>query len=97
MREQLRNELLVMMNEYADGDTLKIIGMKLDVILSDYEIENRKTDVVEYEYHVPESVQIYIVSKKIAGLSDKTLYLYDIVLKDFFMTIKKQPYEVSRI
>lgn len=97
MREQLRNELLVMLNDYADGDTLKIIGMKLDVILSDYEIENRKTDVVEYEYHVPESVQIYIVSKKIAGLSDKTLYLYDIVLKDFFMTIKKQPHEVSAI
>lgn len=95
MREKLKNDLLLLLNTYVDTDTLREIDQRLDIMLSDYEIESRKTDVVVYEFQIPSTVEIYIVSKKIAGLSDKTLYLYKIVLEDFFRTVQKEPERIS--
>ena len=95
MREKLKNDLLLLLNTYVDTEVLRGIDQRLDIILSDYEIESRKTDVVAYEFQIPSTVEIYIVSKKIAGLSDKTLYLYKIVLEDFFHTVQKEPERIS--
>ena len=94
MREKLKNNLLLLLNKYVDSDTLKIIDQELNIMLSD-EIEKRKTELISYEYIIPETIKIYIVSKKIAGLSDKTLYLYKIVLEDFFHTVQKEPERIS--
>lgn len=95
MREKLKNDLLLLLDTYVDTNALRGIDQKLNIILSDYEIESRKTDVVVYEFQIPSTVEIYIVSKKIAGLSDKTLYLYKIVLEDFFRTVQKEPERIS--
>ena len=38
---------------------------------------------------------MFIVTKKISGLSEKSLYLYTIVLKDFFITLQKEPSKVT--
>ena len=91
MREKLKNELLLLLNTYVDDNKLKSVSQELDVILSNYEVETRKTDIVLYNFEIPETVKMYIVTKKISGLSEKSLYLYGIVLKDFFITIKKAP------
>ena len=95
MREKLKNDLLLLLNTYVDINALRAIDQKLNIILSDYEIESRKTEVDVYEYQIPNTVEIYIVSKKISGLSDKTLYLYKIVLEDFFCTVQKEPERIS--
>lgn len=95
MREKLKNDLLLLLNTYVDINALRAIDQKLNIILSDYEIESRKTEVAVYEYQIPNTVEIYIVSKKISGLSDKTLYLYKIVLEDFFCTVQKEPERIS--
>lgn len=95
MREKLKNDLLLLLNTYVDTEVLREIDQKLNIMLSDYEIESRKTEVTVYEYQIPNTVEIYIVSKKIAGLSDKTLYLYKIVLEDFFHTVQKEPERIS--
>lgn len=95
MREKLKNDLLLLLNTYVDTEVLRGIDQMLDIMLSDYEIESRKTEVITYEYQIPNTVEIYIVSKKIAGLSDKTLYLYKIVLEDFFHTVQKEPERIS--
>ena len=95
MREKLKNDLLLLLNTYVDTEILKEIDQRLDIMLSDYEIESRKTEVITCEYQIPNTVEIYIVSKKIAGLSDKTLYLYKIVLEDFFCTVQKEPERIS--
>lgn len=89
MKEKLKNELLLMLNNFVDDETLKIIDTKLDLLLSDYDISLHKNEVIPYSYTVPETVKIYIVTKKIAGLSMKSLYLYNIVLNDFFNTVQK--------
>ena len=80
---------MLLLNQYFDSDTLRIIDTKIDMVLSNYEIEEPHTQLVPYEYKVPETIQIYIVTKKISGLSDKSLYLYNIVLNDFFQAIQK--------
>lgn len=58
MREKLKNELLLLLDEYLDTKDLKSIAQQLDVMLSDYEIESRKTDIITYEYKIPKSVEI---------------------------------------
>lgn len=67
------------------------------MILSDYEIENRKTEIISRYSIIPKTVEIYIVSKKISGLSDKSLYLYFIVLFDFFRTVQKVPEKLQQM
>lgn len=95
MREKLKNDLLLMLDKNVDVDILREIEPQIEVILSNYEVEERKTEIIPYGSDVPETVETYIVSKKISGLSDKTLYLYMIVLTDFFRTVQKKPENVS--
>ena len=95
MREQLKNDVLMMLDNYVSVHDLREIEIKIEMILSNYEIEKRKTDIVPYTPKLPETVEIFIVSKKIAGLSEKTLYLYLIVLTDFFRTINKDPEKIT--
>ena len=95
MKEKLKNELLIILNDYVDNDNLKSISIKLDLLLSDYDISLHKNEVIPYSYTVPETVKIYIVSKKIAGLSMKSLYLYNIVLNDFFNTVQKEQDKIT--
>ena len=91
MKEKLKNELLKLLDKSISIDTIRRIEPMIDIILSNYEIEERKTEVIPYGSDIPETVETYIVSKKISGLSNKSLYLYSIVLTDFFRTVQKKP------
>lgn len=93
MREKLENELLKLLDKNVDID--RALKPEIETILSNYEIESRKTDIIVYGSDIPETVEIYVVSKKIEGLSDKTLYLYLRVLKDFFQTICKKQEDIT--
>ena len=95
MREKLKNDLLTMLDQHVQVDTLRQLEPYIENILSNYEIEERKTEIIPYGSDIPETVQIYIVSKKISGLSEKSLYLYLIVLTDFFRTVRKKPEKVT--
>ena len=95
MREKLKNDLLLMLDKNVDVDILRQLEPQIEVILSNYEVEERKTEIIPYGSDVPETVETYIVSKKISGLSDKTLYLYLMVLTDFFRTVQKKLENVS--
>lgn len=95
MKEKFKNELLLVLNNYVDNDNLKTISMNLDLLLSNYDISLHKNEVIQYSYTIPETVKIYIVSKKIAGLSEKSLYLYKIVLEDFFQTVQKEQEKIT--
>ena len=88
MREKLKNDLLRMMDKNVDVDTLRKLEPQIETILSDYEVEKRNTEIILYGSDVPETVETYIVSKKISGLSDKTLYLYLMVLTDFIRNVQ---------
>ena len=95
MREKLRNDLLVLMDDYLEPDKLREVVPMLESILSNYEIKKRETEIIVYGSDIPETVKTYIVAKKISGLSANSLYLYLMVLTDFFRTVCKKPEKVS--
>lgn len=95
MREILKNDLLNLLDKTVDVDVLREIEPGIEIILSNYDINKRETELIVYGSDIPETVENYIVSKKISGLSDKSLYLYLIVLKDFFRTVCKKPENIS--
>ena len=95
MREKLRNDLLVLMDDYLEPDKLREVVPMLESILSNYEIKKRETEIIVYGSDIPETVKTYIVAKKISGLSANSLYLYLMVLTDFFKTVCKKPEKVS--
>lgn len=95
MREKLKNDLLMILDQYVQVDTLRRLELCIETILSNYEVEKRKTEIIPYGSDIPETVQTYIVTKKIEGLSEKSLYLYLMVLTDFFRTVCKNPEKVT--
>lgn len=95
MREKLKNDLLTMLDHHVPVETLRQLEPCIESILSNYEVEKRKTEIILYGSDIPETVQTYIVTKKISGLSEKSLYLYLIVLTDFFRTACKKPEDVT--
>ncbi len=95
MREKLKNELLTLLDSYVDSGVLRDIAPQIEIVLSNYEIEQRKTEIIVYGSDLPETVQNYIVAKKIAGLSDKSLQLYLMVITDFFRTVRKKPEKIT--
>lgn len=65
-----------------------VLGM-LDKIAAKYEIHRRETALAVFHEELPEVVKIYLVSKKIEGLSQQTLDTYHRMLKLFFREMKK--------
>ena len=68
-----------------DTEQLKIIESILIECISDYEVEKRCTDIVEYGREIPEWYMYFLARKKIAGRSDETLKLYNRYILDFFV------------
>lgn len=71
-----------------DDLTFKILHA-LDQIMDGYEITKKETSLVVSRDGVPEPVRAYLVSKKIEGLSDKTLETYLRNLRLFFGAVRK--------
>lgn len=61
MRDKLKNDLLLALNNYVDSEVLREIDQRLDIMLSDYEIEKRKTEVITYEYQIRISVNDVLI------------------------------------
>lgn len=95
MYEQFKDKFITALSGSFSAEELRTIGDYLDITANNYDISKKETNLVVYEQEIPETVEIYIVSKKISGLSEKSLYLYLMVLKDFFHTIQKQPEKVT--
>ena len=95
MYEQFKDKFLTELSVRFSAEELRTIGYCLDVAAKDFDFSKKETELVVYGQQIPETVEIYVVSKKIAGLSEKTLYLYTTVLKDFFQSVMKRPEDVT--
>lgn len=95
MREMLKNDLLGILDKAVDVETLQALESRIDIVLHNYEVTERKTDLIVYDTDIPETVEIYIVAKKISGLAEGSLNQYLIVLRDFFRTIRKKPGDIT--
>ena len=68
---------------------------QLTIFVAEYEIQPRNTEVAVYEGYLPECYKIFFVTRKIEGMSMKSLELYNMVLRDFFYQANKPFEEIS--
>ena len=89
MKEQFVNEFISSLSGDFDKDILSVLFKKLTVFVNGYEIKPIETSLELYTNYMPECYQTYFVTRKIEGMSMKSLELYDLYLKDFFRQINK--------
>lgn len=95
MREQFVNEFLTKIEGKVSDDELKVIHQCLTIFVADYDIAPRTTEIVPYTGYLPECYKIFFVTKKIEGMSIKSLELYNMILKDFFLKVNKKLEEIT--
>lgn len=76
MREQFVNGFISNLYDKVPEEMLKVIQNELFLYVEDYDLKQRETAVGKYIGYLPECYKIYFVSRKIEGLSNKTLELY---------------------
>lgn len=88
------NRILCLLEE-EKVDTQKIKS-RLYLILSDYEVEKRCTEVsVISEDETTKYVRLFLIGKRVAGRTDRTLQHYSSTLKLFFDEVQKNPKEIT--
>ena len=90
MRDELMSRIsMALISEGFDAD--KVHG-KLVLILNDYEIQSRCTEIaITDEDDIPKYIRLFLISKRVAGRTDRTIYAYESELKRFFYNVRKSP------
>lgn len=89
-------EFMTKLDGKVSEEDMRIILRELEVFSGDYDIQKKETEIVEYqEPELPECYKVYLISKKIEGLSKETLKTYDLYLQDFLRTLRKPVSEIS--
>lgn len=83
-KEQLENDILCQM-ELEDSQIRNRLRMVLWQALNAYEIKKREnTDIVQYDGRQNEKIlRQYLISKSVQGLTDKSLKVYAVTIKEF--------------
>lgn len=95
MRDKFVNGFMTKLYEEIPEEYLETIRNKLSLYVNDFDISQRETAVVKYTGYLPDFYKTYIVSRKIEGLSKKTLGLYNLYLDDFFFTVNKRAEDIT--
>lgn len=89
-------EFMAKLDGKVSEEDMRIILRELEVFSGNYDIQKKETEIVEYqEPELPECYKVYMISKKIEGLSKETLKTYDLYLRDFLLTVNKPVSEIT--
>ena len=91
------DEFLTRINGKVPDEYLTTISTELNSIIAKYTIEPVTTDVTVYQGYLPEFYPAFFVTKKIEGLSEKTLNLYMNRLNEFFRVMNKPVEEITSL
>ena len=94
-KDQFVNGFISNLYDKIPEEVLKTIQNELFVYVENYDLKQRETTVGKYTGYLPECYKVYFVSRKIEGLSDKTLEQYRLYLDDFFFAINKNLDEIT--
>lgn len=95
MKEQMLNEIIMRLSVDFSKQQLEHIKNEISCVLSKYKVSREETQLVAYQYEIPQEVKLFLVCKNIAGLSDSSIYQYNLVLTDFFTTNRKPIKQVT--
>ena len=94
MYERFRNDFLLELASLNVDNATQIL-QALDKVFPKYDIKLKETGLSVLVDELPELVKMYLVCKKIQGLSDTTITNYKIFLQLFFRYVNKQPQTVT--
>lgn len=90
--ENFANEFVSKLDGKISDEALRTVLQELQVFASNYDINQRETHVVPYQSNVPDCYRVYMVAKKIEGISPESMKTYNFYLTDFFEHINR-PFE----
>lgn len=90
--ENFANEFVSKLDGKISDEALRTVLQELQVFASNYDISQRETHVVPYQNNIPDCYRVYMVAKKIEGMSPESMKTYNFYLTDFFEHINR-PFE----
>ena len=90
--ENFANEFVSKLDGKISDEALRTVLQELQVFASNYDINQRETHVVPYQSNIPDCYRVYMVAKKIEGMSPESMKTYNFYLTDFFEHINR-PFE----
>lgn len=94
MRDELMTKIINLMMLY--DIPVDEVNAKLFLIMEPYEITARTTEVaVTNDESADKYIKLFLLNKRVAGRTDRTLNLYNLALRMFFRECNKPPTEVT--
>lgn len=90
--ENFANEFVSKLDGKISDEALRTVLQELQVFASNYDINQRETHVIPYQSNIPDCYRVYMVAKKIEGMSPESMKTYNFYLTDFFEHINR-PFE----
>ncbi len=94
MYEQLRNDFALEVANLEQYTVVEILQV-LDRVSAKYDVKLKETGLSVIEEELSRIVQLYLVCKKMSGLSDTTLRNYKVFLQLFFRETHKSPQTIT--
>lgn len=95
MYEHLRNSVQVELSAYFKPEDMEKILTTLDRAAANYDITEKETALTVFDDEIHKLANIYLSSKKLEGLSDKTIEMYANRLRIFFDMVGRKPEEIE--
>lgn len=95
MYEHLRNDFMLALSTHFTGSNLDLIMNTLDRVATDYTVTDRETQLAVIEDDIPKIAHLYLASKKLEGVSDATIKLYSLRLRQFFNAVGRLPQDIE--
>ncbi|MDD7256176.1 tyrosine-type recombinase/integrase [Bullifex porci] len=98
MNNQLINQLMTSISHIVnDANKLAKINARVESIICNYECKPITTEIVTVNSEVKNLLKNYLVSKKIAGLSENSLKLYNLYISDFISKTNKNISDMNNL
>lgn len=95
MQSNFANEFITRLDGKILEEEMQLILQELQMFSNDYDIQKKETSVVPYEEQLPDCYRVYMVAKKIEGLSKGTLQTYKLYLEHFLLNVCKPIEEIT--
>lgn len=95
MQSNFANEFITRLDGKISEEEMQLILQELQMFSNDYDIQKKETSVVPYEEQLPDCYRVYMVAKKIEGLSKGTLQTYKLSLEHFLLNVCKPVEEIT--
>ena len=87
---EIRDAILMQMDGKIDAEQMKALTLALDMVLHDYNIEKKCYDIAVCDADMNEKlIKQYVASKRLEGLSEKSIKQYYRTVNEFLDVVRK--------